>query len=128
MPEITKVTNEEDYDAALARISELLDAEYGTPESRELDRISDLVEQYEAEHYQMPESHPHSLLEFMLDQQMVTRSELIPLAGDEASLDAMLGGLNAIPPKMAQLLGDRSGVPAEDFLKTPTQVVASAVP
>ena len=51
MAEITQVRTEAEYDAALARISELLDSEPYSPEDEELDRITTLVEIYEDEHY-----------------------------------------------------------------------------
>ena len=72
MAEITQVRTEADYDAALARISELLGAEPYSPEDEELDRLSTLVEGYEAEHYPMAPPEPAAMLEFLLDQQMAT--------------------------------------------------------
>ena len=113
MAEINQVLTEAEYDAALARISELLDAEIDSPEGEELDRITTLVEIYEDEHYPMGESNPVSMLEFMLDQQMVTREQLLPLAGSDASLDAILAGQEPIPPGLAQLLYEKVGITTE---------------
>jgi HTH-type transcriptional regulator/antitoxin HigA len=118
MAEITQVLTEAEYDAALARISELLDAEIDSPEGEELDRITTLVEIYEDEHYPMGESNPVSMLEFMLDQQMVTREQLLPLAGSDASLDAILAGQEPIPPGLAQLLYDEVGIVTEALPKS----------
>ena len=73
MSEITQVVTEADYDMALARISELLGAEPYSTEDEELDRISTLVEIYEAEHYPMEDPDPSSFIEFLIDQQMVSR-------------------------------------------------------
>lgn len=42
------IRNEEEYNATLARIDPLMDAESGTPEGEELDVLTDLVELYEA--------------------------------------------------------------------------------
>ena len=84
MPEIKQVRTEADYDAALARISELLGSEPYSPEDEELDRISVLVEHYEAEHYPMEEPEPASIIEFLLDQKIVSRDLLLPLAGGES--------------------------------------------
>jgi HTH-type transcriptional regulator/antitoxin HigA len=44
---IRAIRSEADYDAALARIDQLMDAKAGTPEGDELDLITDLVEHYE---------------------------------------------------------------------------------
>lgn len=56
MPNIKPIRIEKDYEAALARIDELMDAEPGTPEGDELDVLVDLVELYESKH--MPMGHP----------------------------------------------------------------------
>ena len=119
MPEITQVLTEADYDMALARISELLGAEPYSPEDEELDRLSTLVEIYEAEHYPMEDPDPDSLLEFLLDQQIVSREQLIPLAGESDSLDAMLAGQTAITAEIARVLQEHSGLPIEYLMAPP---------
>lgn len=125
MPKITQVLTEADYDMALARISELLGAQPNTPEGRELDRISDLVIQYEDEHYPMEDPDPASLLEFLLDQQIVSREQLIPLAGGSDSLDAMLAGQTAITAEVARVLQEHSGLPIEYLIRTPMALAST---
>jgi len=41
------IGNDADYEAALARIDELMDAERGTPEGEELDVLTNLVVNYD---------------------------------------------------------------------------------
>ena len=125
MAEITQVRTEAEYDAALARISELLDAEIDSPEGEELDRITTLVEIYEDEHYPMGEPDPVSMIEFLLDQEIVTREQLLPLAGSDARLDAILAGQGPIPPGLAQLLYDEVGIITEAL---PKSAVGQAAP
>lgn len=91
MPEITRVQTEADYEAALARIDELIGSVPGSEEDAELDRISDLVIQYEDVHYPMEKPEPAPALEFLLDQQMVSRERMVALAGDGADLDRDTG-------------------------------------
>jgi len=43
------IRNDADYEAALARIDELMGAERGTPEGEELDVLTDLVVNYDWE-------------------------------------------------------------------------------
>ena len=50
---IKAIRTEADYEAALARIDALMDAEPGTPEGEELDVLTDLVEHYEEKHVPM---------------------------------------------------------------------------
>ncbi len=126
MSEISQVQNEAEYDAALARISELLDAELNTPEGEELDRISDLVIQYEDEHYPMEDPDPSSMIEFMIDQLMVSRGRMEALAGGSDNLDAMMTGRTPITAEVAQLMHERSGIPIEFFLKAPVEPASAA--
>ncbi|MCY3759925.1 MAG: hypothetical protein OXH50_01635 [Gemmatimonadetes bacterium] len=62
MAAIRPIRTEKDYEAALARISELMDTlsppegqikDEGDPARIELDVLSDLVERYEDKHYPM---------------------------------------------------------------------------
>ena len=126
MLEITRVQTEADYDAALARISELLGSEPYSPEDEELDRISTLVERYEDEHYPMDDPDPHSMLEFMLDQEMATREQLASLAGGDAALDAMLAGQIALSPGLARLLRERFGIEVGDGTEPAAKPVIAA--
>ena len=119
MLEIKQVTTEAEYDTALARIDNLIHSAPGTAEEAELIRISDLVIRYEDEHYPMGDSSPHAMLEFMLDQQMVSREQLIPLAGGGDALDATLSEQKAITPELALVLHKRFGVSMEILLSEP---------
>ncbi len=126
MSEIVQVQNEAEYDAALARISELLDAELNTPEGDELDRISTLVEIYEAEHYPMEDPDPSSFIEFLIDQQMVSRERMETLAGGSHRLDAMMAEQMAITAEVAQVLHEHSGLPMEYLMADPLPSPAAA--
>ena len=53
MGKIKAIRSEADYNAALARIDTLMDAEPGTHEGEELDVLTDLVERYEAKHVRL---------------------------------------------------------------------------
>ena len=55
MVTIKPIRTEEDYDAALARLHEIFQAEEGTPEGIERDALADLIEAYEDEYYPMPD-------------------------------------------------------------------------
>ena len=126
MPEITQVQTEADYEAALARIDDLIHSAPGSAEDAELDRISDLVIRYEDEHYPIENPTPDALVEFLLDQKIVTREQLIPLSNGEDNLDAILAGQKGIAPEMAQLLHERSGIPVEDFLEASVYPASAA--
>lgn len=61
---------EAEYERALKRIEELMDAEVGTPDGDELVRLTDIVEEYEEEHYPIDPPDPVALAEFRREQSL----------------------------------------------------------
>ena len=103
----------------MARIDDLLGSEPYSPEDAELDRISDLVIGYEDEHYPIENPAPDALVEFLLDQEIVTREQLLPLVGSSADLDAILAGQKEVTLELAQLLHEHYDVEVAELLKGP---------
>ena len=77
MKEMEPIRNETDYDAALARISELMDALSGPqgqiadpnhPHRVELDSLVSQVERYEDKHYPIDPPSVEETIEFSIDQ------------------------------------------------------------
>ena len=126
MVEITQVQTEAEYEAALARIDDLLGSEPYSPEDEELDRISDLVIRYEDEHYPIENPTPDALVEFLLDQETVTREQLIPLVGSSTDLDAILAGQKEVTLELAQLLHEHYDVEVAELLKDSVDTAVTA--
>ena len=55
---VHSIQNEDGYDAALADVDALMDAEPGTPEGVRLDVLVALIEAYEARHWPIDTAHP----------------------------------------------------------------------
>ncbi len=68
MNNIKAIRTEEDYEAALARIEEIFDAEESTPEKEELKILVDLVSVYEDLNYPIGPPEPIAAIEFRMDQ------------------------------------------------------------
>ena len=62
------IRSAEEYDSAMSRIDEVLDAPVGTPEGDELDLLVNQVEVYEAERYPLPPPDPVDPIELRIDQ------------------------------------------------------------
>ena len=134
---INSIRTAAEYEAALARIDELIHAPPGSPEEQELDRVSRLVETYEAVHYPIPEPSQAAMLDFMLDQKMLSRPHLLPLAGTAARLDDMLAGRTPIPAAMARAIAEQTGfpiatlptvTPPDDAAVVPAPLAAATAP
>ena len=112
----------------MARIDELIHSAPGSEEGAELDRIADLVMGYEDEHYPIETPTPDALVEFLLDQKIVTRDQLLPLVSSSADLDAILAGQKGVTLALAQLLHEHYDVEVAELLKwpAPSEAVAAS--
>lgn len=63
-----KIKTESEYDAALSRAEELWNAELGTPEGEELDKLVTFIEEYEFVHYPMDPPSKEAAVQFRREQ------------------------------------------------------------
>ena len=119
MVKVNPIRSEEDYDAALARLSEIFQAEIGTLEGDERDILVDLVECYEDKHHpiELP-TDPVASIEFEMDQRGVTHQDLVPyIIGSLEKVAAVLSRQEDITMTMARALHKHLGIPAETLLQ-----------
>lgn len=119
MANIKPIRTEEDYEAALARIEEFLDAEPGSPEGEELDVLVDLVELYESKYTPMGYPSPLAAIEFRMEQGGLSPRHLVPFIGSRAKVSEVLSGKRAITMPMARALHEHLGIPADVLLRKP---------
>ena len=117
MSTIKRIRTEADYQAALARIDTLMDAEPGTPEGEELDVLTDLVEHYEEKHVALGYPSAVAAIEFRLEQAGLTQRDLVPFIGSRAKVSEVLSGKRQITMPMARALHEHLGIPAEVLLQ-----------
>lgn len=117
MANIKPIRTEKDYEAALARIDELMDAEPGSPEGGELDVLVDLVELYESKHAPMGHPSPLAAIEFRMEQGGLSPRDLIPFIGSRAKVSEVLSGKRAITMPMARALHEHLGIPGDVLLR-----------
>jgi HTH-type transcriptional regulator/antitoxin HigA len=119
MGNIKAIRSEADYNAALARIDALMDAEPATPEGDELDVLADLVEHYEEKHVPMGFPSPVAAIEFRLEQAGLAPRDLIPFIGSRAKVSEVLSGKRPLTMPMARALHEHLGIPAAVLLQQP---------
>lgn len=119
MTSVSPIRTEAEYDAALARIDELIDAPEGSPEYGELNAIADVVERYEDVHYPIGPPTPLDAVLYYMDQRGLCERDLVPWLGDEATVAAVLTGERALTLPMMRALHERLGIPADMLLREP---------
>ena len=119
MVKVRPVRTEGDYEAALARVAELMDAREGTPEGEELDVLVDLVELYESKHVPMGYPDPIAALEFCMDQHDLSPRDLMPYIGSRARVSEVLARKRPITMSMARALHEHLGIPSDVLLQKP---------
>ncbi len=124
MNKIKAIRSETDYNAALARIDSLMDAEADTPEGEELDVLTDLVDHFEAKHVPMGFPSPGAAIAFRLEQAGLSQRDLVPILGSRAKVSEVLSGKRQLTMSMARALHEHLGIPAEVLMRRPGAMLA----
>jgi HTH-type transcriptional regulator/antitoxin HigA len=113
------IKTEEDYDKALSRIEDLMEAVAGTPEMDELELLTALVEMYEAEHFPISPPDPIEAIKFRMDQLGFTQKDMVPYLGSKSKVSEVLNGKRPLTLAMMRALNRGLGISAEVLLKEP---------
>lgn len=114
---VKPIRNQSDYETALGRISELMNARAGTPEGEELDLLVDLVDHYESKTIILGFPSPIAAIQFRMDQAGLSPRDLVPLIGSRAKVSEVLSGKRQITMPMARALHEHLGIPSDVLLK-----------
>ena len=117
--EIKPIKSEEEYEAALAEIDTLLDAEEGSPEEERLELLSILVEAYEDIHYPIDPPDPIEAIKFHMEQNSLTRKDLEPYIGSRQRIADVLNRKRPLSLNMIRKLNKGLGIPAEILIREP---------
>ncbi len=101
-----------------AEISKLLrKGDNLTPEEdRLLDLLSALVERYEDETEDFPESPPHRILQFLMEQNDLQQVDLVKIFGSSGRVSEVVNGKRGISKAQAKALGEFFKVSPELFI------------
>ncbi len=117
MTRIRPIRTEEDYEAALARVDVIFDAEPGTPEGEEAEILTTLISAYEDEYYPLNLPDPISAIKFRMEQQALNQGDLKPYIGSSAKVSEVLSGKRQLTLKMIRSLNEHLGIPADVLIR-----------
>ncbi|HQS67205.1 MAG TPA: DNA-binding protein [Sulfuricurvum sp.] len=113
---IFPIRTENDYDVALVRIDQLMNAQLGTAEGDELDILVTLVEVYEAKHYAMPVCDPVEAIKFRMEQMGLEPKDLTSIIGSRSKVSEVLNHKRQLSIAMIRNLHAKLHVPYESLL------------
>jgi len=107
----------EEYRPAICEVDSLLDRAPlpGTEEDDRLEFLSVLIEEYEDEHEPGGDwkSTPQSVVDFMLEQNGLTRSELFEVMGGKSRVSEFFAGKRELSRDQIRGLRSLLGIPAD---------------
>jgi HTH-type transcriptional regulator / antitoxin HigA len=113
------IKTEEEYEASLARIEQLMDAAPGSSQEDELALMALLVEKYEEEHYPINLPDPVEAIKFRMEQEGLSPKDLIPYIGSQSKVSEVLNHKRPLSITMIRALHDGLGIPAEVLVQEP---------
>ncbi len=110
---IRPIRNEEDYDMALAKLSELFDARKGTPESDEADVLALLINEYEKAAHPIAAPDPIEAIKIRMEEMQLKQKDLITALGGKNRVSEVLNRKRKLNLEMVRKLKDQLNLSAE---------------
>jgi len=111
------IRNGREYDAAVARLNDLVD-EVGDnprdPRYRFIETLSVLIEAYDEEHHKVPNASGVELLKFLMEQHGLSQGDL-PEVGSQGVVSEILRGKRELNVRQIESLSRRFHLPAGAF-------------
>lgn len=111
------IHSETAYQAALAEIETLWQAEDGTDAADRLEVLALLVEDYERKNHPIPDPDPIDFLTHIMEARGLTRKDLEPYIGHRGRVAEILGRARPLSLGMIRRLSDGLGLPADVLVK-----------
>ena len=115
---IAPIKTERDYDAALAEIGHLMDAEPGSLRGDRLDVLVTLVEAYEARHWAIEPPDPIDAVKLRMAQRGLNRKDLARILGGSGRVSEILNRKRSLSVTMMRRLRTELDIPAESLLRS----------
>lgn len=112
------INSEHDYDKAVEKLNQLLDAGAANekhPLADLVNTLGALISEYDNAHYPEQDVSPLAMLRFLMDQNHLTQSNL-PEIGTQGVVSEILSGKRELNIRQIKALGERFHVPPSVFV------------
>lgn len=118
---IRVIKTRQEYDAALARLSALMDESIAPNSDKEsdLELLTLVIEAYERDKVEPIVSDPVEAILFRMDQQNLQKKDLVPYLGSLSKVSEVLARKRPLSVSMMRKLHKGLGIPAEALLSEP---------
>lgn len=114
--DIRLIRTDSDYEEALAEIQRLWEAKSGTSDEAKLELLAMLVHNYERSREPLPTLDPVEAIKFRMEQQGLSRKDLLPVFGTTARVSEILGGKRSLTLDMIRKLHALFAIPLESLI------------
>jgi HTH-type transcriptional regulator / antitoxin HigA len=116
---IRPIRSEGDYEAVLAEIDELMDAQPGTSEGDRLDVLVTLVEAYEARHWEIDLPDPVEAIRIRMEDKNLRQVDLVPMIGSRGRVSEVLSRKRDLTLPMIRRLAKGLDLGADVLIQEP---------
>ena len=117
--ELRPIRTKRDYRVALKQVELLWDAPTRSAQAVRLEVLTLLIQEYEREHYPIPDAEPIDFLLHLMDARGLTRKYLEPFLGSRARVAGVLNRVRPLSLEMIRRLSTGLGIPAEVLMDPP---------
>ena len=117
MMNIKPIKLEADYDAALERVAQLMEAKENSLDGDELDVLTTLIEVYESKHYPINTPNPIEAILFRMDQHGLKDKDLITYIGQSGRVSEILNYTRKLTLPMIRKLHSGLNIPTESLIQ-----------
>ncbi len=114
---IQPIKNEENYELALTRVGELMNAVPDTPEGDELDMLVILIEAYEEKNHPIEVPDPIEAIRFRMEQYGMSNKDLVQYIGSTGRVSEILNYKRGLSMTMIRNLNAGLKIPLESLFK-----------
>ena len=115
--ELRPIRTKREYNLAMNEAEALWDAPAGSAEADRLEVMTLLIQEYEREHYPIPDPEPIDFLLHVMEARGLTRKELEPFIGSRARVAEVLNRVRPLSLEMIRRLSTGLGIPAEVLIQ-----------
>ena len=113
---IKPIRTEEDYEKALERVEEIIEAEFGSEEFDELEILSTLIENYENKYHKIDIPDPIESIKFRMEQEGLKQKDIAVLFGNKVRVSEVLNKKRRLTLDMIRNLHDNLRIPYDSLL------------